>query len=167
MRTELLTARGTVVCLRPARADDEGFLEELYRDRRAPEVAQLGWSHDDQLAFLRMQFRAQQEGYGGMFPDAASWIVVVGGQRAGRLLVAHEPDGHHVVDVVVLSPFRGGGIGTALMQAAVEEARRARTPVRVMVPAYDRRLIGWYERLGFSVVGERLPDVTMAWLGPG
>lgn len=166
MRTELVTAEGTVVSLRPASRDDEDFLHDLYRDRRAPELVGLGWSTDDQRAFLEMQFRAQQEGYGATFPHAAHWLVLVDGQRAGRLLVDHEQDGHRVVDVVILTPYRGRGIGTALMKETVDEARAEGVPVRLTVAAHDERLVRWYRGLGFSIVGEQLPNLRMVWFPP-
>ena len=163
---ELVIPQGTVVTLRPASPSDEDFLHELYRDRRTPELMALGWNGDDQRAFIDMQFRAQQEGYGSTFPDAAHWLVLVDGDRAGRLLVDHKQDGHRVVDVVLLTAYRGRGVGTALMNATVAEARTQRVPVRLTVAAHDERLVRWYQGLGFSIVGEQLPNLHMAWFPP-
>ena len=163
MRTELVTTDGTVVSLRHTCAGDEGFLHELYRDRRAPELAGLGWSHEDQDAFIDMQFRAQQDGYGSTFPEADHWLVIVDGERAGRLLVDCPPGERRVVDVTLLTAYRGRGIGSALMQETIDGARVDDVPVKLSAASHDERLVGWYRRLGFSVVGERPPNLAMAW----
>ena len=46
------------VTLRPACADDEGFLLALYASTRQDEMAAWGWDAAQQEMFLRMQFLA-------------------------------------------------------------------------------------------------------------
>jgi ribosomal protein S18 acetylase RimI-like enzyme len=152
MKADLVTAAGVSVALRRAVTADEHFLHDLYADRRTPEVAALGWPNAGIRAFIDMQFRAQQEGYASAFPDATHWIVLVDAVPVGRLLVDRRPHEHLVVDVVILSAYQRRGIGTALMEAVVDDARGAAVPVRLTVALSEPHLKRWYERLGFQVV---------------
>jgi ribosomal protein S18 acetylase RimI-like enzyme len=152
VRSHLVLGTGERVSLRAASAHYEPFLRELYEDRRAPELEAAGWPLAERRPFLDMQFRAQQEGYGGVFADADHWIVVTGDEPVGRLLVARRSHEHRVVDLVILSACRGRGIGTSLMREVIADANRAGVPVGLTVDAWDWRVVGWYERLGFSVV---------------
>lgn len=163
MRTRLVTAQATVVSLRRALDDDETFLHALYADRRAPELEAAGWGPDEGRAFVDMQFRAQQAGYGATFPEADHWILCRDQNPIGRLLVDRRPSEVRVVDVVVHSRHRGLGIGTVLMQEVMSDAAAENRPVRLTVIAHDQRVVGWYERLGF-VPGElRDPYLGMSW----
>lgn len=162
MRRHLLTATQIDVSLRPASPADEPFLHDLYVDRRAPELAPLGWGPEEQGAFLDMQFRAQQAGYAATFPGADHWVVSVDDHAVGRLLVDRRPDEHRIVDMVILGAYRGSGIGTALM-AEVMDGAGTGTPVRLSAAAHDDRLVRWYEGLGFTIVGHRGPNVLMEW----
>jgi diamine N-acetyltransferase len=57
--------------------------------------------------------------------------------------------------IYLLSRFQGGGTGRALMQAALDAARAAGAP-RVVLGAYNENpVVGFYERFGFALVGER------------
>ncbi len=160
---ELLTAAGARVTLRPASPADEQFLQDLYADRRRPEVAGLGWPEAAITTFLDQQFRAQRAGYRADFPAADDRIVVEGGTPVGRLLVDRTPDEHRVVDVTVLSRCRARGIGTALMRSVLGEAAVAGVPVRLTARRSDHRLVGWYTALGFRVVGQ--DDVYVSMVG--
>jgi ribosomal protein S18 acetylase RimI-like enzyme len=161
VRTDVVTAQAITVGLRRASDADDAFLHELYADRRAPELRALGWGVAEQRAFVDMQFRAQQSGYGAAYPDADHWIACVGGDPAGRLLVDRHEDQVTVVDLVVLSRYRGLGIGTALVEEVLADAGAGGRCVRLMVAAHDRRLIGWYERLGFVEVDSQGPHIGM------
>jgi GNAT superfamily N-acetyltransferase len=152
VRPEVTTRDGVTVRLQPADGIDEPFLHRLYADRRAPELALVGWSTEQCAAFVDMQFRAQQQGYAGAFPDAEHWIVLVDERPVGRLLVDRRQTDHRVVDLVILSEWRGRGIGTALMHEVLDDARVASVPVGLAVAPNEPHLVRWYGRLGFSVV---------------
>jgi len=162
-----VSASGSRVGLRRAAGTDEPFLHRLYADRRAPELGTLGWTADEEAAFIDHQFRAQQDGYGAAFPDADHWIVVGGGDPIGRLLVDTRPAGHLVVDLVLHTAWRGQGIGTTLMQGVLDDAAAAGVPVRLTVAVNAPHLVRWYERLGFSVVDAGDVHVRMAWTPGG
>lgn len=152
MRANLVTTTGASVSLRRASAGDEPFLQRLYADHRRPELAPLGWSEAAMTAFLTMQFRAQQQGYGTAYPDADHWIVCEGPASLGRLLVHRGPVEHVIVDLVILARFRGRGIGTVLVREVLADAAGAGVPVRLTAATADARLPQWYRGLGFQIV---------------
>ena len=101
-------------------------------------------------------------------PEALEWddadavslhalAVDVRGNAIGcaRLL----PDGH-IGRVAVLAPWRGRGIGSALLRALIERAR-ARSDTRVMLNA-QVAAIPFYERHGFTAHGEVFDEAGIA-----
>lgn len=57
--------------------------------------------------------------------------------------------------IYLLSRFQGGGVGRALMESALRAAREAGKR-RVVLGAYrENPVVGFYERFGFEVIGER------------
>jgi len=163
MRAEVATDGRGAVRLRAAAGTDETFLRRLYADRRAPELAPLGWTADQVAAFVDHQFHAQQAGYGSTFPAADHWIVLAGDEQVGRLLVDRSTHEHRIVDLVLLGEWRGGGIGTALIREVLGDARVAGLPVRLTVAVNEPHLVRWYARLGFSVVGRDDVHIRMGW----
>ena len=73
----------------------------------------------------------------------------------GRLLA----DGH-VGRMAVLAPWRGRGVGAALLDQLIEEARRAGQR-RVVLNAQTRAL-GFYARHGFVPFGEEFVEAGIA-----
>lgn len=163
MRDHLVARGGLGVMLLPAEDQDEPRLHALYLDRRMPELASLAWGPDERQAFIDMQFRAQQTGYAATFPDAEHWMVMVAEDpdAVGRILVDRRPDEHLVVDLMIVTPWRGRGIGTALMEDAAADAAAEGLPLRLSAAAHDERLVRWYLRLGFVVMGRAGVNVAM------
>lgn len=92
-------------------------------------------------------------------------MIEVDGEPAGRLYVHRGPAEIRIMDIALAPPFRGRGIGTALLRDLMEEAgasgRALSIHVEVNNPA--RRL---YERLGFAPAGEHGVYVLMTWTQP-
>jgi ribosomal protein S18 acetylase RimI-like enzyme len=139
--------------LRDLEASDADFLFKLYRDTRKEEIGGWGWTDEQIDAFIRMQFNARQQGYAAQFPDARDSIILIDGETAGRMLIAESPDEVRLVDIAVMSGWRGNGVGTILIGRLLESANGAGLPVRLHVATVNpaRRL---YERLGFATMGE-------------
>lgn len=163
MRTRLVTVHAAEISLRRPTPDDEPILHALYADRRAPELELTGWGPDEARAFVDMQFRAQQAGYGADFPDADHWIIVRDGEPVGRLLVDRGPRDDLVVDILIHSRHRGLGIGTALMGEVMGDATAVGRGVHLTADVFDPRVVRWYERLGFVAREQRGPYLEMAW----
>lgn len=158
------------ISLRDALPQDQRWLAALYADVRRAEVAPFGWDEAAVNAFLLQQFELQQRAYETEHPFARCRVIEygraannTGGEaRVGRLWVDRVGDELRVLDISVLSGWRGRGIGRFCLEALLDEAAACRWAVHLHVvdgnPA--RRL---YERLGFAVIGRCPPYALMRW----
>lgn len=130
---------------------DEPFLFELYASTRQAEVAGWGWDPAMSQTFLQMQWRAQSHAYAAQYPGADHRLILVDGERAGRLLVHRTDDAVRLVDIALLPAFQGRGIGGELIRGLQAAAGAAGRPILLHVLQGNpvRRL---YERLGFRAV---------------
>jgi len=138
--------------LRAVRPDDDDFLFALYASTRREEIAAFGWSREQQELFCRMQFTAQQRWYEAAFAAAERAMILDGGEPIGRIIVLRTPAEIRLVDISLLPEHRGAGIGTLLIERLIDEAERARLPVRLQV-LNNNRARHLYERLGFVLSG--------------
>jgi ribosomal protein S18 acetylase RimI-like enzyme len=150
--------------LRPVGASDEPFLFSLYASTRDAEMELVVWNEAQQLEFLTMQHRAQTQDYRQRFPDARYDIVVVSGERAGRLWADRGNDEIRILDITLLPSFRGRGIGTTLLVELQREAARAGVPLRDSVSHTNPRAAALYRRLGFRAIGETGMYTSMEWI---
>jgi ribosomal protein S18 acetylase RimI-like enzyme len=139
------------ITLRPATADDEAFLFDLFASTRE----EFNFLEESQKqAILRMQYDARRFQYDEGYPQAEASIIFLEDRPAGRMLVDEAEHAITLIDIAMLPQFRGSGIGTRLLQDLLKRAVIARKPVKLQVfktnPA--QRL---YERLGFSRTGEQ------------
>jgi len=141
------------VALRAAAADDQPFLARVYASTRADELTGVPFTDAQKAAFVAQQFAAQSAHYARHYADAASHVVEVDGEPAGRLIVARRPGAIVVVDIALLPAFRGRGIGTTLLEPILAEADATEATVTIHVERQNpaRRL---YDRLDFEVADE-------------
>jgi ribosomal protein S18 acetylase RimI-like enzyme len=149
------------ITLRPASADDETFLYELYASTRTEEMAAFGWEAPQRELFLRMQFNAQRQHY-AHYPNAEHQIILRDGVPIGRLLVARLAAGFNLTDIALLPAERGAGLGTQLIGALLAEAAQTNQPVTLHV-AHGNRARRLYERLGFVATGDDGMYCAMEW----
>jgi ribosomal protein S18 acetylase RimI-like enzyme len=142
--------------LRPVAPEDDEFLLVVYASTRADEMALVDWSDDMKRAFLKSQLDAQRADYESKFPAAAYHIVLVDGQAAGRLWVAHTDAEIHLLDIAVLPEFQNRGVGTTLFGRLIEESERTGVPLRHTVFLFNPGATRFYERLGFKKYGETM-----------
>ncbi|MDQ3817868.1 MAG: GNAT family N-acetyltransferase [Acidobacteriota bacterium] len=142
------------ICLRVAGPEDEAFLYEVYKATRAEEMAAWGWDAAQQDAFLRMQFRAQQMSYQAEDVGTKTEIILLDEESVGRIIVKSREYEIQLVDIALLTEYRGRGIGTSLIKELIEEAGRAGKFVRLHVLKTNFGARRLYERLGFKVTGE-------------
>ena len=143
MRPDATSRRASFLLrIRPARTDERGALEELQR----------------RASTALPEYREQLEAH----PDA---IDLPAGQiERGEVLVAQSDAGVVGFAVVIVEPDRAEldglfvepahwrtGVGTALAQAAIHEARRRGLALTVVASPSAR---GFYEKCGFTVEGE-------------
>jgi ribosomal protein S18 acetylase RimI-like enzyme len=153
------------VTLRPACADDEGFLLALYASTRQDEMAAWGWPAAQQEIFLRLQYLALQQRYAAERDRSEHRIILREGVPVGRILVIRSADEIRLADIALLPEQRSTGIGSALIGDLQEEAVRTGLPVRLHVTR-DNRAARLYERLGFVVIGDTGSHFKMEWLPP-
>ncbi len=152
-----------IVALRPVTPEDQPFLREVYAGTRADELALVDWSAEQKAAFVTQQFAAQSRDYGANYPNASIDVILVDEEPAGRLFVNRTAEAIHIVDISLLSRFRGRGIGGALVRELQTEAAASGRPLTIHVERFNpaQRL---YARLGFVPVGEAGPIYRrMSW----
>lgn len=154
------------VVIRPLVAADESFLwEALYhaiyvgsgpppaRDIvHQPDMAAYveDWGRSDDSGFLAFDSTTIQ-------PLGAVWVRRWTGVHKGY---GYIDDATPELSIALLPECRGRGIGTQLLEAMLEAARTRYTALSLSVSPENpaRRL---YERLGFVVVGQHGPALTM------
>jgi ribosomal protein S18 acetylase RimI-like enzyme len=150
------------ITLRPAGPGDEEFLIEVYASSREYEMSLVPWPGEQKVAFLTMQFAAQQQHYKSHYPDAKHDIILSDGSPVGRVYVAVKDEGIRILDITLLTRFRGKGIGTPLIEGLMNEARVAGKPLSIYVESFNRS-ISLFERLGFNRIKEDGVNVLLEW----
>jgi ribosomal protein S18 acetylase RimI-like enzyme len=148
------------VRLRPVEEADRAFLVGLYASTREEELAQVGWDEPLKRAFVEQQFSAQDAHYRANYPGASLDVIEVEGAPAGRLYVHRGPSDIRIMDIALAPPFRGRGIGTALLQELMEEADASRRKLSIHVEM-NNPARSLYDRLGFRPAGEHGVYVLM------
>src|SRR5207249_4690178 len=141
---------------------DEPFLRRVYASTRLEELAPLGWSADQQVAFLNQQFDAQHHHYHTYYADAAFQVIMLDDRPIGRLYVARWPNQILLIDIALLPDYRNAGIGSRLLRDLLDEAVRTDRPVRIPVEKFNPAL-RLYERLGFSIAEDQGVYWFMEW----
>lgn len=135
--------------LRPASPDDVAFLIELRERTMTPHLVAAGEpvTPDEHRARVLHDF-------------AHIRLVLRDGRAIGMLKLVDAAESWRLVQLQVAPEEQGCGIGTEVLRAVLDDARRARVPVVLSVLRMNRarRL---YERLGFRVVAEKSGSYEM------
>jgi RimJ/RimL family protein N-acetyltransferase len=144
------------VIVRPAHPSDAEGLAKLGKAVGSePEgwlVSTNGWRDaSDERRYLRAIRR---------YPNAAVYVAEEGGVIVGRLSIARDqhPASRHVADLglMVDAAHRRRGVGTALLEAAVDWARQAGVrKLELHVFPWNKAAIALYDRFGFVREGYR------------
>ena len=142
--------------VRPARPSDADALASLGEAVGSEPggwlVTTNGWRDaSDERRYLRAIRR---------YPNAAVFVADDDGLIVGRLSIARDqhPASRHVADLglMVAVTHRRRGIGTALLDAAVDWARRSSVrKLELHVFPWNKAAIALYERFGFVKEGYR------------
>lgn len=149
--SEVWRERG--VSVRPSQEADEDFHRALFFSVRAPEFMVAGWPEAVLRDFLAGQSQLQRRHYANVYSGALTQIVTHDGTPIGRLILYATPGDIRVVDISLLPDWRGGGLGSALLEAVETQAVAARVSVSLSVDLHNpaRRL---YLRRGFVPVSD-------------
>lgn len=153
------------IALRPVLPVDEPFLFAIYASTRSLELEQLPWDEAQKRAFLQMQITAQRQHYQAHYPSAQHLIILRGAEPVGRLWVDQQAEQIHLLDLTVLPPFRGAGIGTAVLSDLLAEAAGSGKAVTIYVESYNPSL-RFFDRLGFGQAGQNGVHLLMRWQPP-
>ena len=150
---------------RNASSEDAEFLFELYASTRTEELNYWGWDTQQQEAFLKMQFHAQQTSYQNQFPNSSYQIVLMQQLAVGAMLVIRDEAEIRLADIAILPEYRDRGIGSFLIQNLLAEATQVGKPVRLQVIQFNRAN-QLYQRLGFSKFGDNGTHFLLEWQPP-
>lgn len=153
------------ITLRPTQPVDEPVLLAVYGSTREDELATTDWDDARKREFVEMQFRAQDQYYRANYANASFDLILVDGEPAGRLYVARWPDELRIMDIALLAPFRGLGVGTRLLHELQTEAGVAGKALRIHVERFNPALT-LYGRLGFRLVEDRGVYLFLEWTSP-
>jgi len=142
------------VSLQKVIEQDLEFLFKVYASTRAEEVAQTGWPAQQQHDFLQMQFTAQHTHYQQHYPEATFDLIMLGDQVVGRLYVSRWPTQIRIVDIALLSEFRGKKIGELLMRKLFAEAKEKQLEISLHVKK-NNPAMQWYLKLGFKKIEDK------------
>lgn len=145
--------------LRKAKAEDEGFLLDLFLEIRGSELGKAGLPEQALRHLLVMQYDAQNLSYRGRFREADSRIIELNGQRIGRQLTAIEAGATRLIDISISSGFRGRGVGSFFLERLKNGSER----VSLSVYRLNEGALRLYLRHGFSITGEDGMYLNMEW----
>lgn len=150
-----LAARG--LGLRPAGDSDLPALRAIFASTRADELALAGWPDVVVQKFVAEQFEFQHRHFTAAYPDAGFLLIESGADPIGRVYWRSATAGDPVpfdqlIDVALLPVWRGQGIGSALIEALIDDARERGCGVELQVMITNRGARRLYERLGFATI---------------
>ena len=158
------TVHGTLG-LRPAAggASEEAFFYLLFASNRAAEMALMPLSENDKEFLLQVQFRSMNETYRRNFPDARYEIIELDRWPVGRIVSEVQRDCVYYIDFALLPQVQGVGIGTTVLEAALQEPRRLGLSARLRSFSYNWAAQQLYAKLGFTTLAEEAPYVLLEW----
>ncbi len=153
----------STLAVRPAFAQDEIFLYELYVAIRGPLFALAPISAAQREHLLRLQFQAQISSYTQQFPNSCYHVVLLDSKPVGRLWVAPGDRAFLLVDIAIHPSVQSKGLGTVLVQRLQQEAQQQKLPIQSTVDRFNPGSLKFHQRLGFQVVREDMLNYFMEW----
>ena len=151
------------VSLKLANSADEEFLEELFCDVRSVEFIAAGMSVLQLKPLLAMQYNVQKHSYKGNFLNAENFIIELGDEKIGRLLIDRRERKVHLIDISILGDFRGRGIGGCLLEQLKTDAET----ISLSVFKTNFGALKLYEKHGFAVTDDDGMYFKMEWKNVG
>ena len=137
--------------IRKAEASDSEFVFTVKKAAFREYVEQVwGWDDNYQRKLHDKRFAAQNV-------CIVQWCEV----DVGFLAISHTSDMLKVDQLFILPEHQGRGIGSACMTRIVNDAGLEQKPVMLQVLKVNPRGIAFYQRLGFTIIGESTTHVQM------
>ncbi len=144
----------TSVGMRPATAADSEFCFQLHKAAIGEYVTAI-WGWDDQV---------QRDYHARIFNPGRWQIITAGGADIGMLDVEYRPAEIYLARIEIHPDHQGGGIGTRLVSALIDEAAQKGQDLVLDVLTVNRRAQALYQRLGMAEVarhGDNDIKITM------
>lgn len=146
--------RPSGLAFRPVTEADWPFLGRVYAESRAEELAPAPWPQAVKDAFLAQQFELQKQHYQTHYAGAALWVVCMHAESVGRVYVYRSPSELRLMDIALLTAWRGRGLGRAMLAELLDEADQTGKAVSLHVEP-GNAVLRLYRREGFEQVEER------------
>ena len=130
----------STLAVRPALAQDEIFLYELYVAIRGPLFALAPITAAQREHLLRMQFQAQLSSYTQQFPNSCYHVVLLDSKPVGRLWVAPGDAPYLLVDIAIHPSARARAWGPCWCSGCSRRLRRQKLPIRSTVERFNQRI---------------------------
>ena len=145
--------------IEPATVEDLEALHALIHSAYRGDSARRGWTHEADL--LDGQ-RTDREALAATLADRRQLMLVArdGDALAGCIALTDKGGELVYIGLVTVDPSRqADGIGRQLLDAAEQAGQRRFAAIRAELTVIGQRrdLIGWYERRGYRLTGERRP----------
>jgi len=137
-----------MITLRPVEKKDEAFIEAVYRSTREEELKFTNWPEQQKKTFIMMQSMAQLAEYKTKFPGAAFQIIIYKKKDSGRFYTWENDHEIRLIDITLLPPFRGKGIGASLLEDLIKRSKKVQKKISLHVDPANPAL-QLYLRLGF------------------
>jgi ribosomal protein S18 acetylase RimI-like enzyme len=137
----------TGIGLRAATPADSEFCFRLHKAAMGGYITAI-WGWDEQ----------RQRGFHARGFDPGRWqIITAGGADIGMLDVEYRPAEIYLSRIEILPGHQGRGIGTRLISALIDEARRKGQDLVLDVLTSNTRARALYQRLGMTEVARHGP----------
>ena len=150
------------LAFRATTPDDGEFLLQVFASMLGERLAAGGLPVSEWAEMITQQFNAQDVAYRSKFPKADFDVILVDGEKAGRLYLDRRKDELRILDLTLLPTFRGQGIGTKLFEGLFDEARKSSRKIAAHIEHHSRA-IGLAHRLGFTPQLETESTTLMVW----
>ncbi|MBC3832149.1 GNAT family N-acetyltransferase [Undibacterium amnicola] len=143
-------------------ANDKTFLDLLYRDSRT-DLLTIPLAPVAMQQMIVMQQMSQDRGIRETYPNAQHWLLLWDREEIGRLVIDVNDFEIRLIDIAVISTWRGKGIATQVVQALQDYAIQLGRPISLAVQCNNVDALHVYRRTGFSVRSSDTLFDQMAW----
>ena len=130
--------------LRKAHTNDSEFVF-IVKEAAFREYVEQVWGWDDSY---------QRELHNRRFAAQDVCIIQFREVDVGFLAISHTSDTFKVNQLFIRPEYQGKGIGSACMTRIIDDANLEQKPVVLQVLKVNTRGIVFYQRLGFTIVGQ-------------
>lgn len=152
-RERNMESKNAELTRRPAQEEDVDFLRKVHHEayRDVVEKQFGGWDEKAQDAFFASALK-----------HSPHEVLYYDEQPCGYFSMEEHADFIELHELVLLPEFQGKGIGSKILNDAVELAKTKNLPARLQV-LKENKAADLYRRLGFQTVGETETHLEMEY----